>query len=108
MLVFDLNIIGNNLFNVRKSRGLTQAEVAERAEISDRSYADIERGGTTMRIDTLLKICAALSVTPNDILMAEDDVSVTEKDIVRMLDKCSVGKKKAALKLLKIYLQDLN
>ena len=62
MLIFNLNIIGNNLYKVRKANGLTQAEVAEKAELSDRTYADIERGNTIMRIDTLLKICNALHI----------------------------------------------
>lgn len=35
---------GNRLLAQRKALGLTQAEVAERAGLSDRTYADIERG----------------------------------------------------------------
>ena len=71
MLISDLYMIGNNLYKVRKTKGLTQAEVAEISDLSDRAYADIERGSVTMRIDTLLKICAALHITPNDILVSE-------------------------------------
>lgn len=108
VLVFDLKAIGNNLYSVRKLRGLTQAEVAERAEISDRSYADIERGDTTMRIDTLLKICYALGITPNDILTLEEDLSANEDELIRLFGRCSVEKKKTALKLLEIYLSSMN
>ncbi len=43
MLLFELRAIGNKLFEIRKSMGLTQAEVAERAGLCDRTYADIER-----------------------------------------------------------------
>lgn len=52
VLISNLNIIGNNLYKVRKEKGLTQAEAAEKAELSDRTYADIERGNVTMRVDS--------------------------------------------------------
>ena len=44
MLIFDFHTIGNKMLSERKRIGLTQAEVAERAGLSDRTYADIERG----------------------------------------------------------------
>ena len=43
MLLFDMMTIGNRLLAARKRLGMTQAEVAERAGLSDRTYADIER-----------------------------------------------------------------
>lgn len=107
MLISDLNIIGNNLYKVRKAKGLTQAEVAEKAELSDRTYADIERGSVTMRIDSLLKICAALRITPNDILVDNNIKEINEQDIADTLKACSVEEKKTALKLLSVYVESL-
>ena len=89
MLILDLHSIGNNLYMVRKSRGLTQAEVAEKAEICDRTYADIERGRVTMRVDSLLKICDALNITPNDILVANNVIKITEQDFANTIKYCS-------------------
>ena len=86
MLISDLNTIGNNLYKIRKLRGLTQSEVAELSELSDRAYADIERGNVNMRIDTLLKICVTLKITPNDILLTDTD-QITEKDIMDIIKK---------------------
>ena len=40
--------------------GLTQMEVAEAAGLSDRTYADIERGTVNMQVETVLRICKAL------------------------------------------------
>ena len=106
MLISDLNTIGNNLYKIRKLRGLTQSEVAELSELSDRAYADIERGNVNMRIDTLLKICVTLKITPNDILLTDTD-QITEKDIMDIIKKCSANDKKTALKLLEVYLNSL-
>lgn len=108
MLVFDLNTIGNNLYNVRKAKGFTQAEVAEMAELSDRTYADIERGKVTMRVDSLLKICAALNISPNDILVTDNDIEITEQFITQTIKKCTANEKKTALKLLSVYIDSLD
>ena len=107
MLISDLNIIGNNLYKVRKAKGLTQAEVAEKAELSDRTYADIERGSVTMRVDSLLKICSALHITPNDILVNNDMSEITEQDIATIIKECSANEKETALKLLNVYIESL-
>ena len=64
MLIFDLHTIGNKLLTIRKRMGMTQAEVAEAAGLSDRTYADIERGTVNMRTETILRICNVLHITP--------------------------------------------
>ena len=64
MLVFDFGTIGNKLLSIRKKAGLTQSEVAEKANLSDRTYADIERGTVNMRIETILKICKHCTLLP--------------------------------------------
>lgn len=107
MLILNLNIIGNNLYEVRKTKGLTQAEVAEKAELSDRTYADIERGSVTMRVDSLLKICTALNITPNDILVSDKVIEITEQDIAETIKDCSNNEKETALKLLSVYIDSL-
>ena len=107
MLITDLRRIGNNLYTIRKARGLTQAEVAEKADLSDRTYADIERGSVAMRVDSLLKICAALHITPNEILVNADTTPITEQDIVDAVKDCAALEKETALKLLAVYLESL-
>ena len=107
MLVLDLYTIGDSLYKVIKLKGLTQAEVAEKAEISDRTYADIERGNVAMRIDSLLKICSALNITPNDILVSDNVINITEQDIAETIKNCSNNEKETALKLLSVYVDSL-
>lgn len=107
MLILDLHTIGNNLYKVRKNRGLTQAEVAEKADLSDRTYADIERGSVTMRVDSLLKICIALHITPNDILVSGTPEQITEQDVVNVINNCSNSERETALRLLSVYVDSL-
>lgn len=108
MLISDLCEIGNKLYILRKSKGLTQAEVAEKAELSDRTYADIERGNVNMRLETLLKICKALNITPNEILTVEEQNLITESQFVEIINSCTETEKRTALNLLNVYLNSLN
>lgn len=108
MLISDIREIGNNLLYVRKRMGLTQAEVAERAGLSDRTYADIERGMANMRVETLLRICGVLRITPNDILFRKEEQEKTCADILKDVEDLPVPQKETALKLLDVYLHSLS
>ncbi|MBR3588215.1 MAG: helix-turn-helix transcriptional regulator [Clostridia bacterium] len=92
MLIFDSHIIGNNLFKVIEIKRSAQTEVTEKVELSDRTYANIERSSTTMQINSLLKICTALHITPNDILLTDNTLEITEQDITETIIKCSKNK----------------
>lgn len=108
MLVFDFRRIGAKFYTFRKEKGMTQAEVAESAGLSDRTYADIERGGVNMRLETILRICNVLDITPNDVLTEECDVpTFDENDIIKKLHECSQTERETALKLLSVYIDSI-
>ena len=109
MLLFDLRRIGNQLLAIRKRSGLTQADVAEAAGLSDRTYADIERGTVNMRIETILRICNALYITPDEILTQSDaQMTTQQEEILARLIACNPKDKETALRLLSVYLQSLD
>lgn len=109
MLVFDLVTIGNRLLAIRKRMGLTQAEVAEAAGLSDRTYADIERGTVNMRIETILKICSVLHITPDEILtISNDSVAAQQEALISRLNSCNPKDRETALNLLAVYLRSLD
>ena len=92
----------------RPRRDMTQAHLAEAAELSDRAYADIERGTVNMRMDTILRICRALHVTPDEILTeAEEPSEVRQEDLLARLEACSLRERETALELLSVYLRSL-
>lgn len=108
MLLLDMRKIGNKLLTVRKKAGLTQVEVAEASGLSSRTYADIERGSVNMRVETILRICEALHITPDEIL-TESNIEMTaqQEEILARLNACSPKDKETALRLLSVYLQSL-
>lgn len=108
MLISDMRKIGNKILEIRKHIGRTQAEIAEKAGIADRTYADIERGNVNMRIETLLKICEALNVTPDDILTEENKaVRIRQEDVAEKFAACSEIEKQTALSIIDAYLRSV-
>ncbi len=108
MLIFDFRAIGNKLHAIRKRNGMTQAEVAEAAGLSDRTYADIERGTVNMRIETILRICDALHITPDEVLTDDSpSVSARQDELWQRLMACSPKDKETALELLSVFLESL-
>jgi transcriptional regulator with XRE-family HTH domain len=108
MLIFDLPTVGNKLLSVRKRMGMTQAEVAEAAGLSDRTYADIERGTVNMRIETILRICGVLHITPDEILTDDStSLSVRQEELWTRLNSCNPKDKETALQLLSVFLKSL-
>lgn len=59
---------GENLTRCRKRADLSQEELAIRASLHRTEIGHLERGMRLARIDTLVKLAGALSITPADLL----------------------------------------
>jgi len=59
---------GRNLLRLRKQAGLSQERLAMLAELHRTEVSMLERGIRVARIDTLVKLAGALSVTPGELL----------------------------------------
>ncbi len=107
MLIFDLQQIGNKLFELRKKKGLRRAEVAEYADLSDRAYADIERGSVNMRIETMLRICKALEITPNDLFITQTQTPLSDDKLISALSSCTEHQRQTILQILNVYIDSI-
>ena len=56
-------IVAENLTNLRKSRGLTQAQLAQRLDYSDKAVSRWEHGDTLPDINVLYQLCEFYGVT---------------------------------------------
>lgn len=56
-------IIGENLANLRKEKGLTQLELAELFNYSDKAVSKWEKGDTLPDVETLYRLCEFYGVT---------------------------------------------
>lgn len=70
--------IGTNLKHAREAKKLTQREVWEAAGISKSSYTAYEAGRSDPTGDVIVKLAKALGVTTDELLLDEQERSVSE------------------------------
>lgn len=63
----ELNICGQNIRKIRRSRDLTQEYMAFEMGISQKAYSDIENSKVKINLDILTKISDILEIKPSDI-----------------------------------------
>lgn len=56
------------LASLREMRGLTQQEVADKAELKPAAISHFETAKRTPCLGNLMKLCTALRCSPNDLL----------------------------------------
>jgi len=64
-----METLSRNLRRRAKELGLSDAEVARRAGLSERRYGHYVAGTREPDFATFLRICEVLAVTPNDLLV---------------------------------------
>ncbi len=63
--------IGDRLRDLRVRRALTQAELAEKADVGTNTVARLERNETEPHMSTLRKLADALGVDPSELVPEE-------------------------------------
>lgn len=66
-------LVGRNVARLRREKGLTQEEVAERSGFSQQYLSSLERGQRNPTVITLYELAQALGVSHVE-LVAPDDV----------------------------------
>lgn len=108
MRVNDPRTIGEKLYKLRKHYGLTQLEAASHAGVSEKTYAQFERGTLNVRLDTIARICETFHITPDEILTENNPrATAREADILARLQACTPQQKETALRILEAYLQSI-
>lgn len=75
------SIVARNLTMLRKNKGLTQAELAEKLNYSDKAISRWEHGETLPDINVLYDICTFYGITMNDLVNPECEAQeVDEKE----------------------------
>ena len=63
--------IGKFISEKRKSKGMTQAQLAEKLGITDRAVSKWETGKSMPDVSLMLELCSLLGITVNDLLCGE-------------------------------------
>ena len=68
-MIVDYSLIGRRLAYFRKKQKMTQEQLAEKTDLANNYISNIENSRSIPSLETLVKLCDALGVTPNDILL---------------------------------------
>lgn len=82
----DYNKIGNFIMNERKAKKLTQAKLAEKLFVSEKTISKWEKGKSIPDTNSLPKLCEILNVTINELLNGEKGVSENQQSEKLLLD----------------------
>lgn len=94
-------IIADNIRLYRKKENLTQAELAERAELSLDSIKRVEAGKRTMSLENFLSLSDALRIPLTFLLYEQKDRMPDEERIRGILEKRSDAQREYLLHMLK-------
>ena len=100
----DYKLIGERIKRARKSKGITQENMAERLNVSIGYVSQVERGVTKISLDLLGAISTILECDVA-VLISESAINSTEyleSEIVSAVCKLDQKKKKFILNLIKL------
>jgi len=87
-------IFGANVRHYRKDAGLTQADLAEKADLSLEMIGKIERGAASPSFETIMQLSGVLNVAPDKFFNA-GEITVTSGDRGKLLSRINVHLSKA-------------
>ena len=64
-------IVGNNIKQVRKYKGLTQTQVAKLLNMTQQQYSRFENGVFELNYNQIVQICKLLDTSPNELFNFE-------------------------------------
>ncbi|MCD7804459.1 MAG: helix-turn-helix domain-containing protein [Oscillospiraceae bacterium] len=90
-MIKDYIILGQRIGYLRRQKGLSQEELAERADLSREFINMIENNKTKLGVDSLVDIANSLGVSADDILVdsLEHSASTANSELHRLLLDCN-------------------
>ncbi|WP_294480818.1 helix-turn-helix transcriptional regulator [uncultured Ruminococcus sp.] len=93
------------MLSIRKARGFTREQLAEKADISVQFLADIEKGRKNMAVTTLRKLSTALMVSADYIVNGTEK---KENELSEIGKTLSPKRQKQTAELLRMFIDALD
>lgn len=94
--------IGKFISERRKAKGLTQAQLAQMLDVTDRAVSKWETGRSLPDASIMLDLCAILGITVNDLLSGEVIMENYEKEMEKKIIDLVKQKEESDRRLLRI------
>jgi len=72
--------LGNKLLNLRKEKGLSQEEVAEKLNVTRQTVSKWETNQSTPDFDKILPLCDLFEISPNELLKEKEQEEIIDDD----------------------------
>lgn len=107
-MAIDYRLIGKRIATIRKRQRLSQEQLAEKADISNNYLSHIETSRSIPSLETLMNICIALDITPDQLLLGsssgQNDYFVS--DIAQKLTQCTDSEKRIIFNMIDILIKE--
>ena len=93
--------IGSRIREIRISKGISQADLAEKAKLSSPVISSLENGRSKIWLITFAKVCEALQVSANDILRLDTPAAINDypKEFTALISDCNSSEIESILKI---------
>lgn len=107
-IAMDARNIGHNIKRTRKSRGLTQAELAQMVDITPKYLSNLECGEKIPKLETFISIANALKCDANSLLCDALDVAIpiTSSSISDKLAALPLSEQRRFLRIIEFMVDD--
>lgn len=104
----DLSKIGIRIKEIRKQRGYTQAEIAEKINVTTKYVSNIECGSKIPKFETFIMLANALKVDANYLLVDVLDVStaIASSNITEKLSLLPQAEQKQMLRYFEVMVNE--
>ena len=100
-------IIGRRIANARKASQMTQAELSEKIDISEKYLSRIERGKQLPNTVIVSQICEVLNISADE-LLAQSNVYNKNKDVKNEVGNLSKYDQDQIIEIIKIIINIKN
>ena len=107
-MTIDYSAVGKRISLIRKNRGMTQEQLAEKAELSNIYISHIENSRSIPSLETLMKLCSALDITPDEVLLGtkQDMENYLQSDIQKKLILCTPKERRMVSRFIYLLLEE--
>ena len=104
----DVQSIGRRIQLTRKAKGLTQAELAQKVDLTPKYLSNVECGEKIPKLETFVRIANGLQCDANSLLVDVLDVSTTENGsaIYKKLAALPVDEQRRLIRILEVMIEE--
>lgn len=108
MREFDKKFIGQTLKTMRRNAGLTQAQLAEKAGLSEKHISKIEQGTNLPTLDNFLKIADILNLNIPEFGLTPESQDIIRNELLQLISTSDSSELKFYRDLLFVAKQNLD